>query len=238
MDVDRAYFVPNREWFDRPVLEVAQSLLGARLTHTTFEGSVTVRIVEVEAYDGERDPGSHAYRGLTNRNKSMFGPGGHLYVYRHMGLHVCANIVSGPVGWGCGTLLRAAEIIAGVELARARRTAIGVSRSDIDLAQGPARLTVALGIKPDDDGADLLTPSGKFKLEIPQPPVEPVPVVGPVPRVEPGALAPTVETTERIMSGPRVGVNGAGGRSDLYPWRFWLKGDPHVSAYKPATRRR
>jgi len=209
---------PSRDWFDRPVLQVAPLLLGALLTHTTPDGVTTVRIVEVEAYDGERDPGSHAYRGLTKRNKTMFGPGGHLYVYRHMGLHVCANIVCGPEGWGCGILLRAGEVVDGIELARFRRNANGISRSDVDLAQGPARLTVAMGIKPNDDGSDVLSPSGSFKLEIPLENMD----------VGEAAVSP------QIMFGPRVGVSGEGGRGDIYPWRFWLEADPHVSAYKPA----
>jgi DNA-3-methyladenine glycosylase len=222
MKVASDYFVPERDWLNRPVLELAPLLLGALLTHTTPDGAVTVRIVEVEAYDGERDPGSHAYRGLTQRNKTMFGPGGHLYVYRHMGLHVCANIVSGPEGWGCGTLLRAGEVVDGIELARHRRNAAGVSRSDVDLAQGPARLTVALGIKPDDDGTDILSPSGSFKLQVPS-----------APERQSRVSKPAHQSTQ-IVCGPRVGVSGEGGRADLYPWRFWLKDDPHVSNYKPA----
>ena len=232
MKVASDYFVPERDWFNRPVLEIAPLLPGALLTHTTPDGAVTIRIVEVEAYDGERDPGSHAYRGLTDRNKTMFGPGGHLYVCRHMGLHVCANIVSGPEGWGCGTLLRAGEVVDGIELARHRRNAAGVSRADVDLAQGPARLTVALGIKPDDDGADILTPSSNFYLEIPQASVETL--SSPARERKSRVSKPRSHQYPQIVCGPRVGVSGEGGRADLYPWRFWLKDDPHVSTYKPA----
>ena len=82
------------EFFDRPVLEVAPDLLGCLITHN----SVTIRLTEVEAYDGERDPGSHAFRGRTARNAVRFGPAGYLYVYRHLGLHVCANVVTGEAG--------------------------------------------------------------------------------------------------------------------------------------------
>ncbi|WP_307864896.1 DNA-3-methyladenine glycosylase [Myceligenerans salitolerans] len=214
-----------REFFDRSVLAVARDLLGAQLTVRGPGGAVTVRLTEVEAYDGEFDPGSHAYRGRTARNATMFGPGGHLYVYRHLGLHHCANIVCGPEGRPSGVLLRAAEVTGGVELARERRAASGVVRTDRDLARGPARLTVALGIDRSDDGADVMEPEGRMTLE---------------PR--PGWPSPE-ETTQGhgpvgVRTGPRVGVSGEGGRADLFPWRFWLAGEPTVSDYRPAAPRR
>jgi len=199
--------MPTRDWFSRPVLEVARDLLGARFTHRTAAGSVTVRLVEVEAYDGENDPASHAFRGPTKRNASMFGEAGHLYVYRHLGLHFCVNIVTSVPGHASGILLRAGEVIAGVDLARSRRAAAGVTRSDRDLAQGPARLTVALGITAFDDGADLLDPGSAFTLK-------------------PNPLLPD---DERIVSGPRIGVTAAGSDPLKYPWRFYLQNDPHIS---------
>ena len=100
-----------------PVLEAAPRLLGAVLRH---EG-VAVRITEVEAYDGAHDPGSHAYRGPTRRNQVMFGPPGHLYTYFTYGMHHCANVVCGPEGRASAVLLRAGEIVDGLELARSRR---------------------------------------------------------------------------------------------------------------------
>jgi len=206
---------PERAWFQRPVLDIARDLVGAYFTHRTPEGTVTVRLVEVEAYDGERDPGSHAYRGRTDRNATMFGDGGHLYVYRHMGLHHCVNIVCGTAGRASAVLLRAGEVVEGVELARARRAAAGVTRSERDLAQGPARLTVALGINRDDDGANLLDRGGSFGLQVAQ--------GGPI--------------DANIVNGPRVGVSGDGGRADLFPWRFYLSGDAHVSAYRASSVR-
>jgi DNA-3-methyladenine glycosylase len=217
---------PGREWFDRPVLELATALLGAHLTHRTSEGIVVVRIVEVEAYAGADDPGSHAYRGRTARNATMFGAGGHLYVYQHMGLHRCANIVAGPGGTASGCLLRAGEVVEGVELARARRMASGVTRNDLDLAQGPARLTVALGISRDDDGADLLDPAGAFALVVPR---------GAVGGRVPVGAGAACDEKEKVASGPRVGVSGEGGRPDLFPWRFWLDGDPYVSKFRAAA---
>lgn len=168
---------------------------------------VTVRLTEVEAYRGETDPGSHAFRGPTPRTRIMFERPGTLYVYFSYGMHVCANVVTSPAGEASAVLLRAGEVVDGVELARERRS---TSRSDADLARGPARLCVALGIVLDDDGDDL--ESGQIRLE-------------------PPLAAPPV-----VASGPRTGVSGGGG-SELYPWRFWIPGDPTVSPYRPGARK-
>lgn len=135
----------------RPVLEVAPRLLGAVLRH----GEVAVRLTEVEAYDGADDPGSHAYRGRTRRNATMFGPPGHLYVYFTYGMHHCCNVVTGREGRASAVLLRAGEVVEGVEAARERRG----GAPDRDLARGPARLCQALGLTRDHDGADLRGPA-------------------------------------------------------------------------------
>lgn len=132
----------------RPAAEVAPRLLGGVLTHA----GVAVRITEVEAYDGENDPASHAYRGRTPRNEVMFGPAGHLYVYFSYGMHWCANVVVGEPGRASAVLLRAGEVVDGVDLARSRRGERVVDRS---LARGPACLTQALGIGREHDGMDL-----------------------------------------------------------------------------------
>jgi DNA-3-methyladenine glycosylase len=153
--------VPDRAFFERPSLEVAPELLGMILRHETDAGSVAVRITEVEAYVGQGvDPGSHAFRGKTKRNASMFGEPGHLYCYFTYGMHVCANVVCSPEGEASGCLIRAGEVVEGIDLARVRRT---TSKNDRDLAQGPARLVVALGISLTDDGSDLL--AHPFSLE-------------------------------------------------------------------------
>lgn len=202
--------VPGRQWYLRPVLDVARDLLGATLTRRTADGVVSLRLTEVEAYDGATDPGSHAHRGRTRRNATMFGEPGRLYVYRHLGLHHCVNVVCGPEGTASAVLLRAGEVVDGAGLARARRLASGVARTERDLARGPARLAVALGLDLSDDGADVTAPDGAVVL-----------------RAE-AAPSGTVRT------GPRVGVSGAGGSADRFPWRLWLDAEPTVSAYRKA----
>jgi DNA-3-methyladenine glycosylase len=130
-----------------PVLDAAPRLLGATFTH----GGVTVRLTEVEAYDGAHDPGSHAHNGRTDRNAVMFGPAGHLYVYFTYGMHHCCNVSCGPEGEASAVLLRAGEVVEGIELARERRP----GSSDRDLARGPGRLCRAMGIDRGDNGLDL-----------------------------------------------------------------------------------
>lgn len=152
-----------------PVEEAAPRLLGWVLS----DGEVAVRLTEVEAYGGADDPGSHAFRGPTPRNEVMFGPAGHLYCYFTYGMHVCANVVVGEQGHAAAVLLRAGEVVAGVESARVRRP----RSSDRDLARGPARLCRALGIALGDNGLDLS--AGRLTLV----PGEPPPAVASGPRV-------------------------------------------------------
>jgi DNA-3-methyladenine glycosylase len=137
-------------WAEGDPLEVAPRLLGAVLSH----GGVSVRLTEVEAYAGPDDPGSHAFRGPTTRNAVMFGPPGHLYVYFVYGMHHCANLVTGRDGDPGAVLLRAGEVVAGLDLARERRR----GSNDRDLARGPARLCRVLGLQLADNGipADLV----------------------------------------------------------------------------------
>ncbi|WP_036491494.1 MULTISPECIES: DNA-3-methyladenine glycosylase [Nocardioides] len=139
-----------------PVLEVAPALLGSILR----SDDVAVRITEVEGYAGPDDPGSHSFRGRTPRNAAMFGPPGHLYVYFTYGMHHCANVVVGPEGTPSGVLLRAGEVVEGIETARVRRP----GAADRDLARGPARLCRALAIDLADYGSDLAT--GRIRLEL------------------------------------------------------------------------
>lgn len=202
----------ERDFFDRPVLEVAPELLGRILVRRTEDGPIALRLTEVEAYAGPADPGSHAYRGRTERNAVMFGPPGHAYVYFTYGMWHCLNLVCGPEGNPSGVLLRGGEIIEGAELAHARRP---TSRRPHDLAQGPARLATALDVDRTLNGAD---------------------VCGDDPRQSPfGVLHGTPAPPDSIRTGPRTGVGGEGAD---HPWRFWIDGDPTVSPYRPHVPRR
>jgi DNA-3-methyladenine glycosylase len=197
----------DRRLLEAPAAEVAPLLLGAVLAHTTPEGTVAVRLTEVEAYEGDgRDPGSHAFRGRTPRNAVMFGEAGRLYTYFTYGMHTCANLTCQPPGRAAAVLLRAGEVVEGAALATERRGGVPARR----LAQGPANLASALGIRLADGGADVLGDPA-FSLELR------------------GA-------SSAVVTGPRVGVSGAGG-SDAFPWRFSLAGEPTVSAYRAAVRR-
>jgi DNA-3-methyladenine glycosylase len=214
-----------------PVLEVAPKLLGMVVRSTTEEGTVAVRLTEVEAYDGTNDPGSHAYRGPTARTEIMFGPPGFLYVYFTYGMHYCMNVVVAPDGKPSAVLLRAGEVIEGLDLARARRgqpveqkavfnQGVGVrpgpmlkrakANPDRDLARGPARLCVALGIGREGNGVDLLSKTSPIQL-----------LPGPGFDGEPS-------------TGPRVGLREAADRA----WRFWIPDDPTVSPYRPHVPKR
>lgn len=167
---------------------------------------VTVRITEVEAYGGREDPASHAFT-RTPRSEVMYGPSWRLYVYRSYGIHHCANVVTGPTEIGAAVLLRAGEVVDGHDLARARR---GDARDHL-LARGPGNLAQALAITLADLGTELLDP-------------EPAP--GAV------TLGPQVRHRQPVEAGPRVGVSKA---ADV-PWRFWLAGEPSVSAYRRSPR--
>jgi DNA-3-methyladenine glycosylase len=139
----------SREFFDRPVVEVARALLGCVLRN----GSAAGVIVETEAYH-QSEPACHAYVGLTARTKTLFGPPGRAYVYRSYGIHACFNAVCEPEGVGAAVLIRALEPLAGIDRMRARR---GLSRLE-DLCSGPGKLTQALGIELEHNGVDLLGP--------------------------------------------------------------------------------
>ncbi|MFJ1810690.1 MULTISPECIES: DNA-3-methyladenine glycosylase [unclassified Streptomyces] len=199
-----------RTFFDRPVLEVAQDLLGRLLVRTTPDGPITLRLTEVEAYDGPNDPGSHAYRGPTARNGVMFGPPGHVYVYFTYGMWHCMNLVCGPDGAASAVLLRAGEIVEGADSARKRRLS---ARNDKELAKGPARLATALDVDRTLDGTDACA-TGETPLRI---------------------LTGTPVPPDQVRSGPRTGVSGDGG---VHPWRYWVADDPTVSPYRAHVPRR
>jgi DNA-3-methyladenine glycosylase len=185
------------------VLPAAARLLGCTVESDTPDGTVAVRLVEVEAYRGADDPASHSFRGRTARNSVMFGPAGRLYVYFVYGMHFCANVTCLEDGTAGAVLLRAGEVVSDLGVARARRP---TARRDHDLARGPARLAGLLGLGREHNGVDVTDG------------VAPVRVVAgdPVP-------------SELVRSGPRVGVAAAHER----PWRFWIAGSPAVSPYRP-----
>jgi DNA-3-methyladenine glycosylase len=204
--VDHKPRVLGRSFFNRPAAAVAPELLGCVLEHLTDDGLVAVRLTEVEAYSAELDPASHAYRGQTARNAVMFGEPGHVYVYFTYGMHFCMNLVCERIGVASAVLLRAGEIVEGTELATSRRGGASVR----DLARGPARLTVALGIGRADNGVDVCDSGSALRL-----------------RRSHGAQG-------RVLTGPRVGVS-VGTQT---PWRFWLDGDPTVSPYRAHVEKR
>lgn len=201
--------VSSESWLARRAVDVAPDLLGCVITRAGPAGTVSVRLSEVEAYEGADDPGSHGYRGRTARNEVMFGRAGRLYVYFSYGMHWCANLVCGADGEASAVLLRAGEVVEGLELARSRRPS---ARADRDLARGPARLAAALGFTGAENGVDLLAEHGS-----------------------PIRMTPAVALSDgAVRTGPRVGLARAADR----PWRFWLDGDPTVSPYRPHVSRR
>jgi DNA-3-methyladenine glycosylase len=146
--VSEAVLLP-RTFLARDALEVAPELLGKLLVR---DDGRSLRIVEVEAYLGEADPASHAFRGPTPRNATMFGPAGHVYVYFTYGMHWCANVVCGDDGEAAAVLLRAGAPVDGVDRMEVARG----GRRGTDLASGPAKLCQALGIDRTLDGTDLV----------------------------------------------------------------------------------
>ena len=199
-----------RSFYARTALDVAPELLNKILVR----GRRAARIVEVEAYEGASDPSSHGYRGPTNRNRTMFGPPGHLYVYFTYGMHHCANVVCGPEGVCSAVLLRALAPLAGEPIMRRARNAASRRRSTrplrpVDFCSGPARLCQAFGLDRRDDGADLVAV-----------PASPVRGRLPIFIVHDGAPPPN----QPGRSG-RIGVSQAPHRH----WRFCVAGDPNVS---------
>lgn len=180
------------------VLSVAPALLGA---HLCVNG-VTLRLTEVEAYSGANDPAAHAYRGWRPHTRHLFEPPGTLYCYRSYGIHICANIVCGPAGSGAAVLLRAGEVVDGLDLARRRRPGV----PDARLARGPGCLGQVLGLSLADSGRTVGEPGLSLQFA----------------DAAPGPIA----------TGPRVGVSVAARR----PWRYWLVGEPSVSAYRASPR--
>ncbi len=183
------------EFFARSVHVVARELIGCRLFHAGCGGT----IVETESYERD-DPACHAYVGLTKRTETLFGPPGRAYVYLSYGIHSLLNAVAEPEGEAAAVLIRALEPSDDLEAMRRRRG----ERPDTDLCSGPGKLTDALGIGLDANGADLC--------------------------LDPFLLRPRDSGWEgRIVTGPRIGITKAVER----PWRFSLAGSRFVSRPRP-----
>lgn len=199
----------SRDFYARDTLTVARELLGQRLVRLLEGKRASGRIVEVEAYTGEQDKASHARFGRTRRNRPMYGPPGHAYVYLIYGIHHCLNVVTERDGFPAAILIRALEPLEGIEAMRRRRqTAVAGGRGNrpnVLLTSGPGRLCQALGIDRRFDGADLCAPDALLF-------------------VTEDAAVPD----EAVATGARVGVRGDEVAVTV-PWRFTIQGNRYVS---------
>ena len=169
--------------------------------HDPLHGPISGRIVEAEAYLGAGlDPGSHAFRGPGKKNATMFGPPGRLYVYFTYGMHWCSNVVCNPAGAGGAVLMRALAPLDGLEAMWSRRPK---ARRERDLCSGPGKLAQALGLTGALDGTDLSA--------------------GPVLLLDDGTPPPA-------QPGNSVRIGISPGKGEKSPWRWWVPGDPNVSA--------
>ena len=186
-----------RAFYNRPAVEVARALLGTVLVHGTSSGRIAGRIVETEAYLGLQDRAAHSWRGITPRTRVMFGEPGHAYVYLIYGMYECLNVVAEPEGSPGCVLIRALEPLEGLPRMRRRRPA---ARGIEDLANGPGKLTLALGISRRHNGSDLT--SGSLTIHPPQ-------------------------HQEEIQIGvsPRIGIKHCAD----WPLRFFIEGNRFVS---------
>ncbi|GAA5033282.1 DNA-3-methyladenine glycosylase [Terrabacter aeriphilus] len=174
-------------------------------------GGVRVRVTETEAYAGLTDPASRVLSRPTRHNAPVFGPAGHAFVYFTYGHHWMLCVVTGEEDVPEVVLLRAGEVELGHDTVAVRRAGV----RERDWCRGPGRLTQALGVTGELSGADLCAPGAPVHL---------------------GGAGASVRGP--VRTGPRVGVRGPGGDGEAYPWRFWLEGEPTVSAYRPAAARR
>ena len=199
-----------RAFYERPAPRVAAALLGRMLVRDVRGVRLAGRIVEVEAYRAARDPASHAYRGRTERNRVMFGPPGHAYIYFTYGMHHCLNVVTEPTGTASAVLIRALEPVTGLEPMRRRRR-LAADTPDLweRLARGPGCVAQAFGLTRRQDGCDLT--EGPLWI----------------------ADLPPRRRGFRIARGPRIGIRAAVNRR----WRFYLTGHPCVSGPRSALRR-
>lgn len=213
-------------------MSAARRLLGAVLVRDDGSGVRRARIDEVEAYGGADDAASHARSGLTARTAPMFGPAGHAYVYLVYGMHDCLNVVSGETGTAGAVLIRAVTPIQGSDLMRSAREAVAMRRRaartpvgreravaaiartpEQRLASGPGLVAAAFGLDTSWSGLDLCSPEGAVRLEL-------------------GEVVPP----ERVVTGPRIGIEHAGPAAAARPWRLWLADSVAVSGRAAVAR--
>jgi DNA-3-methyladenine glycosylase len=203
-----------RDFYLQDTVAAARALLNCILIHSGPDGLTAGRISETEAYTRD-DPASHAYRGQTARNATMFGPPGHAYIYLTYGMHHCLNAVTAPEGIAEAVLIRAVEPLVGLERMRRRR---GLSskieamadirariREGVTLCGGPGKLCQAFGLSRDQNGSDLTAPTHLW--------------------IAPPPAGNGLPDPEAIVATPRIGISQ--GRERL--WRFTLRGDPYLS---------
>ena len=185
--------VLDRDFYSRPAIEVARDCLGKILVH----GKTAGRIVEVEAYLGVDDGAAHAWRGVTDRTRVIFGEPGHAYVYFIYGMYECLNFVCEPAGQAGCVLIRALEPIAGLSTMRRRRPS---AKRVEDLANGPGKLTLAMGITRKLNGADLTAGALQVRRSRNEPAIE-------------------------VLTTPRIGITHCAD----WPLRFVIAGNRFVS---------
>ncbi len=195
----------DRAFYLKETLQVARALLGKYLIQDGSEGITVGKIVETEAYLGTEDPASHAYEGKkTERTEVQYKRGGHAYVYVIYGIHNCFNVVTGEQDEPESVFIRALEPIEGVELMKKRRDFEDLSKRElVELTNGPGKLCMAMNIDKDYSGKDLCGDE-LFIVE------------------------PSQEENFEVTSGKRINIDYAG-EAKNWPWRFYIKGNDHVS---------
>lgn len=195
-----------QSFYAQDALSLAVALLGCELVHVSTAGVTAGLIVETEAYRAG-DAASHAFRGRTARNKVMFGPPGHAYIYLSYGIHSCFNVVGGSDGVAEAVLIRALKPTRGIALMRRRRGTDALT----NLCSGPGKLVQAMGMQRAQNGASLTSPQLHILAPKQRAPKQP---------------APNHPVT--VLAGPRIGIS----RATDHPWRFFIAGNPHVTSHK------
>jgi len=211
-------------FFEQPALELAQALLGKLIIKKTAEGLTAGWIVETEAYMGSDDRAAHSYGNRrTPRTEVMFGPPGYAYIYE-MHTHSLMNVVCGKLNQPHAVLIRAIEPHTGIQLMQQRRSKI---TREVDLANGPGKLTKAMRINKTDYGRPLFELSSAASTSLSSDALTSAEQPLFIAEGKAEGIAKGIQS-EYISSGPRIGINNSGEAKD-YPWRFWITGNKYVS---------